>query len=521
MISVTEGNKLAKIIAVFIIASVSVLLFYIFFTKDIWEDFFITFRYSQNLIEGNGLVYNIGERVYGFTSPISVLLLAACYYISAKTSYLLSLWLFRVVSIIFFTAAGTLLLSVLFNKHKGQILPVVFFAVFYLFEAKSVLFSINGMETAFMLFFLAWLIYLSYRGLSQNLVASGICWAGLLWTRPDSCIYIVAFCAASAVFTERPKKEILIAFLKISAVCVFLYMPWFIWTWGYYGSPIPNTIKAKLLLMQPYDIGYFLRVGLLAYKDIFGPVYYHNFEGWPGWIEIFFFGLWLFAFFYWVIPLKDRLGRMISFANFLMYPYFIFIPRFPWYFPPIAMLSLFVVVNGLFTLSRQTRAKIFRKKVFMSIVLTLVSLEMFFIFTMTAVQMRAQQKEIEDGNRKQIGLWLKKNSAPKEKVYLEPIGYIGYFSQARISDYPGLVSLDMSRIKNKKSDFCSSIKEINPDWVILRPDEAKSMYAFPSFKQNYNLEKIFNVSGRLNSYNSVFGMGYLSCDSTFLIFKKK
>ena len=47
---------------------------YTLYTNHIWEDFFITFRHSQNLCEGKGLVYNEGERVHGFTSPLGVLL---------------------------------------------------------------------------------------------------------------------------------------------------------------------------------------------------------------------------------------------------------------------------------------------------------------------------------------------------------------------------------------------------------------------------------------------------------------
>ena len=32
------------------------------------DDAFISFRYAENLAEGHGLVYNVGERVEGFTN---------------------------------------------------------------------------------------------------------------------------------------------------------------------------------------------------------------------------------------------------------------------------------------------------------------------------------------------------------------------------------------------------------------------------------------------------------------------
>ena len=37
------------------------------------DDAFITFRYAQNLVEGLGPVYNPGERVEGYSSPIWML----------------------------------------------------------------------------------------------------------------------------------------------------------------------------------------------------------------------------------------------------------------------------------------------------------------------------------------------------------------------------------------------------------------------------------------------------------------
>ncbi|MBZ0305706.1 MAG: hypothetical protein K8I82_06525, partial [Anaerolineae bacterium] len=34
------------------------------------DDAFITFRYSRNLVEGNGFVYNPGDKVLGTTTPL-------------------------------------------------------------------------------------------------------------------------------------------------------------------------------------------------------------------------------------------------------------------------------------------------------------------------------------------------------------------------------------------------------------------------------------------------------------------
>ncbi|HEX9725550.1 MAG TPA: hypothetical protein VGC53_14820, partial [Vicinamibacteria bacterium] len=39
------------------------------------DDTYIFLRYAENLANGNGLVFNLGERVEGYTSPLWVLLL--------------------------------------------------------------------------------------------------------------------------------------------------------------------------------------------------------------------------------------------------------------------------------------------------------------------------------------------------------------------------------------------------------------------------------------------------------------
>src|SRR5437868_3644445 len=84
--------------ATFILAAALVPLAYAWYTNHIWEDFFITFRHSQNLCEGHGLVYQPGERVHGFTSPLGTLVPAFCHTFTGQVSYLRALWLFRVLS---------------------------------------------------------------------------------------------------------------------------------------------------------------------------------------------------------------------------------------------------------------------------------------------------------------------------------------------------------------------------------------------------------------------------------------
>src|SRR6266446_1941953 len=52
-------------------------LWFLAFTHVTYEDALISLRYARNLAAGLGLVYNPGEHVFGATTPLHVLLLAA------------------------------------------------------------------------------------------------------------------------------------------------------------------------------------------------------------------------------------------------------------------------------------------------------------------------------------------------------------------------------------------------------------------------------------------------------------
>ena len=60
-----EGNKPLYIL----LSAVAIVISIIYSYKLKWlgDDIFIGLRYVENLLKGNGLVYNKGERVEGFT----------------------------------------------------------------------------------------------------------------------------------------------------------------------------------------------------------------------------------------------------------------------------------------------------------------------------------------------------------------------------------------------------------------------------------------------------------------------
>ena len=54
-------------------AAIAARLVVFFATHYTVDDAFITFRYAENLAHGNGLVYNLGERLLGASTPLFTL----------------------------------------------------------------------------------------------------------------------------------------------------------------------------------------------------------------------------------------------------------------------------------------------------------------------------------------------------------------------------------------------------------------------------------------------------------------
>jgi hypothetical protein len=528
------------LITLFILVSIIVLLGYTLYTKHIWEDFFITFLCSKNLAEGNGLVYEIGKKVHTFTSPLGVLLPSLTYILTGSSSYFKAIWLFRILFCIpAFIGGGIFALKLLKNNispkqggEKKLLIPIVSLALLYIFDVKSVMYTTNGMETGLMLLFFMWALYLLRKGIAENWLITGFVWGGLMWTRPDSCFYIAAIIITDIFFRkevvlsvennpakgQQSIKKTIIGISKTALVTTAVYLPWFLWAWWYYGSPVPNTVLAKSAV-NSISLNHFLSNIIHHPSWAFSPVY-PNLTQWPSSVAIFSIALSLFASLYWVFCRNnDKLGKKLSFIYFLLSLYFALIPfPYPWYYPPLTILGYLIIINGIWKISQKNSyiAK------FAPIIYAVIFLNIFIQFILTTEQMRIQQRIIETGLRKQIGLWLKENTGKNDTIYLEPLGYIGYFSARKMIDYPGLSSPEVVKLlKEKHCNFFTIIPELNPDWIIIRPFKQHTLESMNFFQKQYKYIAHFSAVGKIKKTGYIPGKGYIDYDSVFIIYKKK
>jgi len=513
-------------------------------TGHMWEDYFITFRASLNLASGHGLVFQPGERVHTFTSPLGTLLPALFALGGGEDVAVRALWLFRCVSAA--ALGGALGLAARVQQRAG-LAPLAIGAagVAWSIDPKTVDFSINGMESALLILF----IVLTWRAFATGaqVLPCALALAGLQWTRPDGCVFFgvlglgwLAFGGAAA----PGLRDRILLLIRAVALGIALYLPWLLFAWWYYGSPIPHTVMAKISHHAPGELlpalilypGRLL-FGHVALHDVFMPTYFF-FGGWPpalAWIARFLAVVPALA---WLWPRVPPAGRVASTAFFLGGFYVEYIPRSPWYYPGWQALGFLAWAYVLHAACRGAvsrpardpellvRADVRPDKTLSTLARVtagvLVTVQAG-LFVATAVQMRAQQAVIENGHRTQIGRWLRAEAGPADRVYLEPLGYIGFFSGLKMLDYPGLSSPEVVAARRAgHSTHARVIAALRPEWLVLRPDQVQSIQteAPQLLSQEYRLARLFDARAAVDAITFLPGRGYLEFDALYLVFRR-
>ena len=511
---------------ILIIAFVVPLAFALF-TNHVWEDYYITFRASKNLAEGHGLVFQIGERLHTFTSPLGVLLPALLSWLTKSDAA--TLWLFRLISCAAFSGAAGLMWTTL-RDHSVSPAARWIAILFLLGNPASVDFTINGMETGLLLYFGMMTFAEIMRPDGPRAGILGIALAGLMWTRPDAFVPGGAMILAALIFTgttgRRFDRKSLGSIGRALLLAAVIYGPWFAWAWWYYGTPVPHTILAKANGAPAISMASYLFTAPFNYLTgtsvmgwLFKPVYY-AFGGWPSAMLHLCTILAIIAGFSWIIPKLNRVGRAASLTVFIGSFYLQAISIFPWYTPIWLSVAALALGCGAEAALGLLAIDSWQRRLLRSAIVSVIVIQ-FATLGLSAWQMRQQQHIIEEGNRREIGYWLAANAKTTDTVMLECLGYIGYYSQLRMIDYPGLSSKAVvDARKEHKLNFVGMIGFFKPDWIVLRRAEYWLCNEQGALA-DYEITQAWDAREQIDAVEFLPGRGYLACDAIFLILKRK
>ena len=236
----------------------ALLIFIAVITLLAWQsdDSYHAYIMAKNLVDGNGFVYNIGQRATATTCPLFTLVVAAGYFV-IRDMFFVSL----LINIIFSSLAFYILVWD-FCRTRRQIIACLFVLMG---SVSFVSYTTSGLENS-MLFFLgacyAKVYFSSERYNTKKMFILAILVALIAMTRMDAAL-IVAPMSLYVYLTRRDGVSFGKAvFLGITGLMPFVL--WELFSTFYYGFPAPNTAYAKLGTDFPITdylvrgMGYFL-----------------------------------------------------------------------------------------------------------------------------------------------------------------------------------------------------------------------------------------------------------------------
>ena len=202
------------------------------------DDSFHGYVMIKHLLEGNGFVYNIGERVCATTGPLYTLSCAIPYALTREMFFTT-----LVLNVIYSTAAYWIF-SYKICRTREQILSGFF--AFSLSKA-FMSYTTSGLENSLLFLFAALFIgqYMKrdfFDGKALLLLA--LTFSGVALTRMDAVLYFIP----AIVYVYLTRRDG-VSFIKCVGTGLLGLCPFFIWelfSLFYFGSFVPNTAYVKI-----------------------------------------------------------------------------------------------------------------------------------------------------------------------------------------------------------------------------------------------------------------------------------
>lgn len=430
---------------------------------NICDDAYISFKTAVNLGDGNGMVFNVGEKIYLVTTPLWVLLLAVTRIFTSDVvvaSQILGS-IFEALLLINIVHLGKRITN---SAGVGMLA-----AVFLCTNPVFILISISGMELA---------LYLLVIVFSLNLLTyKKYCWALIVaaiaaFVRFDGLVLYAVILGWTlwSLRGEVKRKPIYVMMLVLPSLVIIA--SYFLFGYLYYGDAVPVSVQRKILgrpaiFSEKWQKGAFEMIRQFA-RVFVGRSGYWFLLPTPftvlvipfiiGWVKI--------VKRKEVIPL---LAFTIVYVGCFVWGGKEYAKFFPWYFVPFLLAAYLIAASGCHWLSEVVSKEVrFAKQKVLIFVMAVLWVGIIFL----------PLKKVGDfisgigiGREKTYAattVWLGRHLPDKAIIAANEIGAVGFFSR------PGIEVLDMFGLLRKKEDFkinfIELVKQRSPEAIITSPD---------------------------------------------------
>jgi arabinofuranosyltransferase len=217
---------------------------------NLFDDAMISMRYGWNLAHGKGLVWNVGQRVEGYTNLLMTLMMSLATLIFEKRYAVLVIQLtgiFFMLGTVFFT----LKIFETLNHKKKDVAGYLLFAMILLYYPLN-FWSLMGMETGLLAFLLSagvlCSILYSEKLEAKYLWLMSLCFGLAHLTRNESLLFaLLAF--LYLISTLKLGSNYVYHFLIAGGLYGLFVVGQLAFRYSYYGEWVPNTYTLKLVGM--------------------------------------------------------------------------------------------------------------------------------------------------------------------------------------------------------------------------------------------------------------------------------
>lgn len=431
--------------------------------NGLFDDAYITLRYSANLAQGLGLVFNPGEHVLGTTSPLFTAILATGARVLGQGRLETLAVTVGILSSLFtlYFCAKALTKAGIPQSVQWAFLCVVAFLPSFIAN------SVSGMETPLVLFLMSLSLYFYTQ---ERFILLSITGVLLFLGRIDTGIWLLGL--ALALLSSMGIKHL---GQLVRPLLMFLtpVTGWLIFLKEYFGSIVPQSVVGKAVSHGAFtglDMRYALQFlsafvpaqkfgswGLLVIGLVFASLFPSAREMWRDYPKVrpvlIFFPLY---------------AGIFLFARAPLFSWYLIPPK--WAFYLLAVFAIWWFLSRLpadkFSWSKPTR-------VMGATCLLLLAL---------GIRSVARQDENENdlkSNPLVLSSYIEKYLTPGGSVFLEHIGLVGYRCNCKIYDSMGLVTPETTRLRRRYGSgwLARAAREYRADIVILYQEDRAVLFS--------------------------------------------
>jgi arabinofuranosyltransferase len=221
--------------------------------RFVQDDAFITYRYARNFARGEGLVFNPGERVEGYTN----FLWTVMHWLPERYGWSSPVFS-QLVGIVLMVATVAVTLRLARRIFASESFAFLV-ALTLLANMTFLAYATGGLETmqqtllvTSVAALLLPVVDVPRAHVVGRRVGAGVCAGLAVLTRMDSAVLIAVWVLVYLVVqwrreteTSRRTSTLLASLVQIGVPAAVLVLPWFVWKLDYYGELLPNTFYAK------------------------------------------------------------------------------------------------------------------------------------------------------------------------------------------------------------------------------------------------------------------------------------